>query len=208
MVKLDGNNLTGFRILDLKGTFQDRKLQPMVPVKLRDQISWLVTKGELFGISWKHDLRDVNTKKLFLLRFGIRVEKHIVDGAFCTTDDRLLAILIKISRLMFHINLLFQFEIAFAKNEDFPLQSHIDVLVWTHGRENLHRFTFAWYCGDQAQIVWAEEVHLMGVFPDELICVTLQLVTPGKNELRADILNVGWLKIVEFYGAVRTVVNS
>ena len=179
MVKLDGYNLASFRILDLKGTFQDRKLQPMVPIKLRDQISWLVTKSKLFGISWKHDLRNVNTKKLLLLRFRIRVEKNIVYCALSTAHNRLLAIFVEISRLMFHINLLFQFEVTFAKNEDFALQSHIDVLVWSHGRKNLHRFTFAGHCGNQAQIIRAKEVDLVGIFPDELVCVTLQLVTPG-----------------------------
>lgn len=78
IVELDGYNSTCLWVFDLKMLFVRRKLQPVVSVKLRDQISRDVDQCELLCVAAEHDLADVNFELLFLFCLFHRVKDDVV----------------------------------------------------------------------------------------------------------------------------------
>ena len=62
MVQLDGDDAARLWVLDLECAIENADLQPMVAIKLREQIASLVTQRELLGVSGEHDLGDVDAK--------------------------------------------------------------------------------------------------------------------------------------------------
>ena len=127
MVKLYGDDAARLWVLDLKGAVEDTDLQPMVTIKLRDKISRLVAEGELLAVSREHDLGDVNAEKLPLLGLAQTIEQDVIDGTFLAADDSFTTILVKVHRLILHVDLLFQLQVALTEDEDFPFKSDIDV---------------------------------------------------------------------------------
>ena len=108
MVQLDGDDAARLWVLDLKCAIKDADLQPMIAIKLRDQVSSLVTQRELLRVSGEHDLSDIDAKQLTLLRLAQTVEQDIVDGTFLAANDRFAAILVQVHRLVFHVDLLLE----------------------------------------------------------------------------------------------------
>lgn len=49
---------------------------------------------------------------------------------------------------------------------------------------------------------------MVGVLPNQLVLVALQFVAPGEDELRAHVLNVGRLEIIQLHGAVGAVIDA
>ena len=74
MIELHRNDRAGLRVLDLECAVQDADLKPVVPVELGDQVSCLIAEGELLGVAREHDLSNVNTEDLALLRLALAIE--------------------------------------------------------------------------------------------------------------------------------------
>ena len=98
-------------------------------------------------------------------------------------------------------------QVALSKDQNLPLESNIDVRAGAHRREDLNCLALAVDRGDQAQVVRREEVDLVGVLPNELVLVTLELVAPGEDKLRANVLDEGRLEIIQLGRAVGAVVD-
>lgn len=180
----------------------------MVPIKLRNQVASLVAEGELVRVSREHDLGDVDAEHLPFLGLAHAVEQDVVDGALSTTHDGLSAVFVEENGLVLHVNLLFQLQVALPKDENLPFKGNVDISGGADSTENFDCLTFAIDSGDQTQVVGVEEVDLVGVLPDELILIALQFVTPGKDQLRPDVLDEGRLEIIQLHCAVRAVVNT
>ena len=131
-----------------------------------------------------------------LLRLAQTIEQDIVDGAFLAANDRFTAILVQVHRLVLHVDLLLELQVALAEDENFTLECHVDVRAGAHGGEHFDGLALAVDSGDQAEIVAAEEVYLVRVLPDQLVLVALQLVPPRQDQLRADVLDVGRLEVI------------
>ncbi len=127
MVQLDGNDGACFGIFDLKGSIENADLEPMVSIELRNQVSCLVTKGELLRVTGEHDLSDVNTENLPLLCLRQTIEKDVVDCSLSAAYNSFLAVFIQKHGLILHVDLLFELQVLLAKDEDFPFKSDIDV---------------------------------------------------------------------------------
>ena len=183
MVQLDGDDAARLRVLDLECAIENADLQPMIAIKLRDQVASLVTQCELLGVSGEHDLGDIDAKELTLLRLAQTVEQDIVDCALLAANDRFAAILVQMHRLVLHVDLLLELQIALAEDEDFPLKRNVDVRAGAYGGEHFHGLTLTVDSCNQAEIVAAEEVNLVRVLPDQLVLVALQLVSPRQDQL-------------------------
>ena len=179
MVQLDGDDAARLWVLDLECAIENTDLEPMIAIKLRDQVSSLVTQSELLGVSREHDLGDVDTKQLTLLGLAQTVKQDVVDGAFLAANDRFSPILIEIHWLVLHVDLLLQLKVTLAKDENFPLKSDVYVRAGTHSGENFDSLALTIDRCNQTEIIAAKEVDLVRVFPDKLILVALQLVSPG-----------------------------
>ncbi len=127
MVQLDGNDGASFRIFDLKGAIENTDLEPMISIELRNQVSCLVTEGKFLRVTGEHDFGDVNAKDLPLLCLRQTIEKDVIDCSFSATYDSFFAIFIQKHGLVLHVDLLFELQVLLAKDEDFPLESDVDV---------------------------------------------------------------------------------
>lgn len=153
----------------------------MITVKLRDQVSSLVAKGKLIGVSGEHDLSDVHAEHLPLLRLTHTVEEDVVDGTFLAADNSFSAVFVEEHGLILHVNLLLQLQVALAKDQDFPLEGHVDISGRANSTEDFDSLTLTIDRGNETEIVRVEEVDLVGVLPDELVLVALQFVAPGED---------------------------
>ena len=127
MVKLDWDDRARLRVLNLERTIQNADLEPVITVELRDQLTSLVSKSELFGVSREHDLGNIDAEELALLCLAQTVEEDIVDSAFLTTNDRFSTVLIQEHRLILHIDLFLQLQVVLAKDQNLAFECHIDV---------------------------------------------------------------------------------
>ena len=196
MIKLDRNDGARLGVLDLKRAIEDADLQPMVAIELRDQVTSLVAEGKLLAVAREHNLRDVHAKELAFLGLTKRVEQDIVDSAFCAAYDSLTAVLIEVHGLILHVDLLLQLQVLLAKDQDLALQGHIDVRRGAYRAENLYSLALTVDRCDQAEVVRREEVDLIRVFPNELVLIALQLVTPSQDQLAADVFDVRRLEVI------------
>jgi len=151
----------------------------MISIELRDKVSCLVTEGKLFRITREHDLGNVDTEDLAFLSLGQTVEQNVVDCALSASNDSLTSIFIQVHGLIFHVDLLLELQVCLAKDEDFPFECDIDVCGGAYSREDFHSLTLAIDSGNQAQVIRGEEVDLVRVFPNELVLISLKLVTPS-----------------------------
>ena len=94
MVQLHRDDRARLWILNLERALQDADLQPVIPVKLTDQVARLVTQGELLAVTREHNLGDVNAEELPFLGLAQTVEQDVVDSTFSTADDSFASILI------------------------------------------------------------------------------------------------------------------
>jgi len=99
----------------------------MISIKLRNQIPRLVAKSEFLGVTREHNLGDIYAKKLSFLSLAQTVEKDIVDSALLTADNSLFAIFVQVHRLILHVDLLFQLQVALTKDQDLSFKGHVDI---------------------------------------------------------------------------------
>ena len=118
-----------------------------------------------------------------LLRLAQTIEQDIVDGAFLAANDRLTAILVQVHRLVLHVDLLLELQVALAEDENFALECNVDVRARAHGGEHFDGLTLAVDSRNQAEVVAAEEVNLVRILPNQLVLVALQLVPPRQDQL-------------------------
>ena len=208
MVQLDGDDAARLWVLDLECAIENTDLEPMIAIKLRDQVSSLVTQSELLGVSREHDLGDVDAKQLTLLGLAQTVEQDVVDGAFLAANDRFSTVLVQVHRLVLHVDLLLQLQVTLAEDEDFSFKSDIDVRAGPHGREDFDSLTLAIDRCNQTEIIAAEEVDLVRVLPNQLVLIALQLVSPRQDQLRPNILDVSRLEVIKLHGTVGAVVDA
>ena len=127
MVKLDRDDRARLRVLNLKRTIQNADLQPVITVKLRDQLTSLVSQSELLGVSGEHDFGDIDTEELALLSLAQAIEKDVVDSSFLATNDRFSTILIQEHRLILHVDLFLELQVVLAEDQNLAFECHIDV---------------------------------------------------------------------------------
>ena len=125
-----------------------------------------------------------------------------------TADNSLFAIFVQVHRLILHVDLLLQLQVALTKDQDFSFKGHVDIGWGANRTEDLDCLAFAVNRGDQTKVVWRKEVYLIGVLPNELILVALQFVAPGQDKFWANILDEGWLEVVKLHRAVGAVVDA
>lgn len=64
-------------------------------------------------------------------------------------------------RLILHVYLLLQLEIALTEDEDFSFERNVYVRVGAYGGENFHSLTLAVNSCNKAKIVTTEEIDLI-----------------------------------------------
>ena len=133
VIQLHWNDRASLWVLDLECSIEDADLQPVVTIKLRNQITCLIAQGEFLRVAREHDLRDVDTEELSLLRLAQTVKQNVVDCSFLATDDGFAAILVQEHRLVLHVDLLLQLQVALAEDENLAFECHIDVTRGAHG---------------------------------------------------------------------------
>ena len=110
----------------------------MISVELGEQVTSLVDESEFLGVTGEHDLCDIDTEKLLLLCLAQAVEEDVVDSSFLAANDCLLSIFVKVRGLVLHVDLLLEFQILFAKDENLPLTCDIDIVLGSNCREHFH----------------------------------------------------------------------
>ena len=133
MVQLHRDDRARLWVLNLKRALQDADLQPVIPVKLTDQVARLVTQGELLAVTREHNLGDVNAKELPFLSLAQTVKEDVVDSTLSTADDSFASILIEEAWLVLHIDLFLQLEVVLAEDENLSLESHVDICATANG---------------------------------------------------------------------------
>ena len=99
----------------------------MVAVELRNQVTVLVDKCELFRVSREHDLVNVDLKELFLLGLALRVKQNVVDRALQAAHDGLGSIFVHELWLVVHDNLFLKFQVSLAENQNLALSGNVHV---------------------------------------------------------------------------------
>jgi len=107
IVELYGYDWTGLWILYLKMIIIKWELQPVISIKLWNQIALRINKGKLSRVSAKHAFANVKFKLLLFSCFFQSIEKYVVDCTFTTSNDCFFPILIHEYRLMLKNDLLF-----------------------------------------------------------------------------------------------------
>lgn len=137
VIKLNGDDRSSFWVFDLESFLCICELQPMITVKLGDQITLLVNESEFLCISREHNFRDVHFETLsFVTNIIKSIEKNVANSSFSATNDGFFTILIHIEGLVIHHNLLFELQISFAEDQNLAFASHKDVLGRTDSRED------------------------------------------------------------------------
>jgi len=90
---------------------------------------------------------------LLLLSLALGVKENVVDRTFAATHDSLLAILIHEVGLVVHHDLLLQFEVSLAKDEDLALTSNVHILSRADCSENFNSLVFAVDSSDAAKVI-------------------------------------------------------
>ena len=153
MVELHWDDRPGFWVLDLKLALHKTKLEPVISVKLRQQVPCLVDKGKLLGVSCKHDFLDVTGEELLLLCLAETVEEDVVYGTFLTPDDGLLAVFVQEHGLVFHVYLLFQFQVLLPEYQDFPFAGNVYIVLRANSAEHFDCLGLAADGGYQVQVI-------------------------------------------------------
>ena len=161
MVQLHRDDRARLWVLNLKRALQDADLQPVIPVKLTDQVARLVTQGELLAVTREHNLGDVNAEELPFLSLAQTVKEDVVDSTLSTADDSFASILIEEAWLVLHIDLFLQLEVVLAEDENLSLKGHVDICATADSREDLNCLTLAVDRSNQTQIIRREEVDLI-----------------------------------------------
>jgi len=99
------NDGTCLWVFDLEHRICEAKLEPVIAIKLRDQVTVLIDKRELLGITREHHLVDVDFEQLLFLGLTLGVEEDVVYRALVAADDGFGAVFIHERRLVVHHDL-------------------------------------------------------------------------------------------------------
>jgi len=125
----------------------------VISVELSEQVTSLVYESEFLSVTGEHDLCDIDTEKLFLLCLALAVEENVVDSSLFTAHDCLLSIFIKVRRLILHVDLLLEFQILLAEDEDLPLTGDIYIVLGSNSREHFHSLRLAADRCNEVQVI-------------------------------------------------------
>lgn len=140
VVELDRDHAARLGVLNFEIALSKRELQPVIPVELANQVALRVHQGKLLGVSGEHNLVDVDLEGLLFACFLVRIKQNVVHCAFAAAHNRLFAVLVHENGLLLHDDLLFETQVCLAKNENFTLTGHINIILAADCREHLDRF--------------------------------------------------------------------